>query len=177
MWYIIYNGQQVGPLERQQLSSYNLTPGSMVWHEGMPEWQPAGNVPELQDILYHDANGRNANGYPNFGASDGKYPNYGQPQYGSSPYGNPYNPGYDPYYQPSGKKVAAGVLAILLGWLGVQYFYLGKIGGGLLTILLTLVTCGFWEIITFIQGIVMLTMSDQEFDRKFVNSKSTFPLF
>jgi TM2 domain-containing membrane protein YozV len=78
----------------------------------------------------------------------------------------------------SGKsKVAAGVLAILLGTLGIHYFYLGKVAGGILTILLSLVTCGLWEIITIIQGIVMLTMSDEEFDAKYVNTNKTFPLF
>lgn len=78
----------------------------------------------------------------------------------------------------SGKdKVAAGVLALLLGSLGVQYFYLGKVGGGLLTILLSFVTCGLWGAITFVQGILMLTMTQEEFDRKYVYTNSSFPLF
>ena len=68
-------------------------------------------------------------------------------------------------------------MAILFGWLGIQYFICGKVGGGLLTILLTLVTCGIWEIITFIQGILMLCMSDQEFYAKYVDNDKTFPLF
>ncbi|MCC8038121.1 MAG: TM2 domain-containing protein [Bacteroidales bacterium] len=71
----------------------------------------------------------------------------------------------------------AGVLAILLGGLGVQYFYLGKIGGGFITILLSLCTCGCWSILTLVQGILMLTMPNQEFERKYVYSNSVFPLF
>lgn len=140
MWYIIFNGQQVGPIDKYQLVNYNLNPSSLVWHEGMPDWQPAGGVPELQDVLYPGSAAR-------------------------------------PPYVPSGKKIVAGIFALLLGWLGIQYFYLGKIGAGLLTILLTCVTCGVWELITFAQGIVMLTMSDQEFDRKFVYTNSFFPIF
>ncbi|MDE6811039.1 MAG: GYF domain-containing protein [Muribaculaceae bacterium] len=166
MWYIIFNGQQVGPLDRHQLLNYNLTPASMVWKEGMPDWQPAGNVAELQDLLTSAAH-RQTGEYPKY-APGADYTQQG-PEY--------HNPGYDPYYRPSGKKIAAGVLAILLGYLGVQYFYLGKVGAGFITILLSIVTCGLWEVVTFIQGIVMLTMSDQEFDRKFVYTKSTFPLF
>lgn len=160
MWYIIYNGQQVGPLQKEQLLNYNLTAESMVWCEGMPNWEPAANVPALADLLT-----------PGYGS---------QHQYGSNAqYGGSQQPYYGGQYYPksSKSKVATGVLAILLGSLGVQYFYLGKVGGGFLTILLTLVTCGAWEVITFIQGILILCMSDEEFDYKFVNTQKTFPLF
>lgn len=166
MWYIIYNGQQVGPLDRLQLRNYNLTPASMVWHEGMPDWQPAGNVAELQDLLVPEA--------------PQDYPKYAPGGYGPAqgPYTPPYpNGAYGPNYVPSGKKVAAGILALLIGGLGIQYFYLGKVTAGILTIVITICTCGAWELITFIQGILMLTMSDQEFDRKYVYTNSTFPLF
>lgn len=74
-------------------------------------------------------------------------------------------------------KTTAGVLALLLGALGIQYFYLGKTGAGFLTILLTIVTCGGWEIITFIQGILMLCMTDEEFEQKYVYTDKSFPLF
>ena len=79
---------------------------------------------------------------------------------------------------PSGKsRGVAGLLAILIGWLGVHYFYVGKAGGGLLCILLTAVTCGFWSVITLVQGILMMCMRSEEFERKYVNSMSTMPLF
>ena len=71
----------------------------------------------------------------------------------------------------------AALLAIFLGYLGVQYFYLGKTQGGILTIVLSLVTCGVWELITLIQGILMLCMTNEEFRRKYVTTTSTFPLF
>lgn len=95
------------------------------------------------------------------------------------------NAGYAAYgndaFSPSGpegkSRGVAGLLAILVGCLGVQYFYLGKTGGGLLTILLSLVTCGIWSIICFIQGILMLCMTNEEFERKFVTNPSSFPLF
>lgn len=75
------------------------------------------------------------------------------------------------------KRILCGIMAILLGGLGVQYFILGKVSGGFITILLTLVTCGAWEIITLIQGILMLCMSDEEFNRKYVYTTKTLPLF
>ena len=34
-YYIIYNGQQHGPLEKEQLKGYNLNYDSDVWAEGM----------------------------------------------------------------------------------------------------------------------------------------------
>lgn len=79
---------------------------------------------------------------------------------------------------PSGKsRGVAGLLAILLGTLGVHYFYVGKVGGGLICILLSIITCGIWGIVALIQGIMLLTMTQEEFERKWVYSQSTFPLF
>ncbi|MCM1482871.1 MAG: TM2 domain-containing protein [Muribaculaceae bacterium] len=106
------------------------------------------------------------------------------PQTPPPPYGSNYSypQGYDRNNAfdegPEGKsRGVAALLAIFLGGLGVQYFYLGKVGGGLLTILLSLVTCGLWEIVTLIQGILMFCMSNADFRRKYVLSTSTLPLF
>lgn len=79
---------------------------------------------------------------------------------------------------PEGKsRGVAALLAIFLGGLGIQYFYLGKTGAGLITIGLTIITCGLWEIVTFIQGILMLCMTNDSFRQKYVTTNSTFPLF
>lgn len=74
-------------------------------------------------------------------------------------------------------KILCGILALLLGGFGAHYFYLGKIGGALICILLTLVTCGAWSIITLIQGILILTMTQAQFEQKYVLNTSTFPIF
>jgi len=63
---------------------------------------------------------------------------------------------------PNGKnKLTAGLLALFLGGLGVHKFYLGRWGQGILYLLF------FWTlipaIIGFIEGIVLLTMSDERF--------------
>lgn len=74
-------------------------------------------------------------------------------------------------------KTLCGVFALLIGWLGLQYFLVGKTTGGIINILLSLVTCGLWGIINFIQGIMILCMSTPEWERKYLYSTATFPIF
>jgi len=65
---------------------------------------------------------------------------------------------------PAKSRVTAGVLALLLGFLGVHKFYLGQIGLGVLYLIFA------WTfipaLIAFIEGILYLVMSDEEFARK-----------
>ena len=62
-------------------------------------------------------------------------------------------------------RVVAAVLAFFLGWIGAHKFYLGQIGLGILYLLF------FWTAIpafvSIIEGIIYLTMSDNEFSRKY----------
>ncbi|NND88128.1 MAG: TM2 domain-containing protein [Flavobacteriaceae bacterium] len=60
------------------------------------------------------------------------------------------------------KKVLCGVLAILLGGLGVHKFLLGYNTEGVLHILLTFL-CGIGAIIGIVEGIIYLTKTDEEF--------------
>lgn len=150
-WHIIYNGQQIGPMSAEQLKSYGLNPHSKVWHEGLPDWVEAYTIPELMCVMRPTG------------------PGCPPPYTGSS--SNNYVPTSDK------NRVAAGILAIVLGSLGVQYFYLGKIAGGFLTILLCVATCGVWNLINIVQGILMLTMTDEQFEQKYVYSTSVLPLF
>lgn len=67
---------------------------------------------------------------------------------------------------PNGRsRLAAGLFAIFLGGLGVHKFYLGRVGWGVVYLLFC------WTfipaIIGFIEGIIYLVMSDQDFDRKY----------
>lgn len=71
----------------------------------------------------------------------------------------------------SDKKVVAGVLAILLGWLGVHKFYLGYTTPGVIQLILGLLTCGVTNIISIIEGIIYLTKSDEEFDATYVRGR------
>lgn len=56
MYYIICNGQQVGPMPKEQLVNYGLCPTSKVWAEGMPEWVEASTVADLQPLLNSQQN-------------------------------------------------------------------------------------------------------------------------
>ena len=46
-YYIILNGRQAGPFEENQLLSMGVTRSTMVWREGMQNWQEAGQLAEL----------------------------------------------------------------------------------------------------------------------------------
>lgn len=50
-WHLSKNGQQLGPFTVQQLTQQGLTPQTMVWKNGMANWQAAGEIPELQSAL------------------------------------------------------------------------------------------------------------------------------
>ena len=64
-------------------------------------------------------------------------------------------------------KVAAGLLAILLGTFGIHKFYLGNSGAGMIMLFLTLLTCfqlaPIVGIIGLVEGIIYLTQSDRDF--------------
>ncbi len=79
-------------------------------------------------------------------------------------------------------KVAAGLLAIFLGGLGIHKFYLGFTGPGLVFLLIN--TVGFavtWlflfipnivvSIIAFVEGIIYLTKTDEEFEELYVKQQ------
>ena len=82
----------------------------------------------------------------------------------------------------SKSKVAAALLALLLGGLGVHKFYLGFTGPGLVFLLVN--TIGWlitWvmlfipnivlAVIAFVEGIIYLTKSDEEFEQLYVVQK------
>lgn len=62
-------------------------------------------------------------------------------------------------------QVAAGVFALILGGIGFHKFYLGQIGWGLLYLLFC--WTGVPALIAFIEGILILTMSAEDFHAKF----------
>lgn len=73
------------------------------------------------------------------------------------------------------KKVPAGVLAILLGGLGIHKFYLGYNKAGIIMLVITLITCGFGafisSIIGIVEGVIYLTKSDEEFVATYITNK------
>lgn len=78
-------------------------------------------------------------------------------------------------YTSPKSKTTAGLLALFLGGIGVHYFYLGKTLPGIIF----LVLCWTYipSLIALIQAIMMFTMSEEQFNEKYVNTQSQFPLF
>lgn len=79
---------------------------------------------------------------------------------------------------PTGRsRGLAGLLAIFLGYLGIQYFYLGKTAAGFIALGISILSCGAASVLWLIQGIMMIAMPEEEFERKYIYTDSTFPLF
>ena len=87
-----------------------------------------------------------------------------RPSAGVPPTVPPPAPPFAPNVDPLAKsKIAAGILGILLGALGVHNFYLGYTGKGIAQLLITVLTCGWGSIFSgiwgLIEGILILTGS------------------
>ena len=94
----------------------------------------------------------------------------------SDVFGDPFSP--PPAPGPRKEKIAAGIIAIFLGWLGIHKFYLGGKNQRNAAIVMLLVSI-FGSIllfagpfiiglIAFIEGIIILTKDDEVFQREYV---------
>ena len=65
----------------------------------------------------------------------------------------------------SRNKLIAALLAIFLGGIGIHKFYLGKVGWGIIYFIFS------WTFIPallgLLEGIIYLSMSDKEFEKKY----------
>ncbi len=90
-----------------------------------------------------------------------------------------HGPGNMPTVEEASRlKVAAGVVAILLGGFGIHKFILGCTGAGLVMLLVTVLSFGFLSpimvTIGIVEGIVYLTRSDQMFLQDYVVNKRSW---
>ncbi len=162
MNYHFANGNvQMGPFPMHELIGRGLKRDSLVWREGMADWQRADTVPELATLF----NGT-------YQAPPGAYrqehaPHAAPPPPPQHQYGQPYSPGQYNQQVANSKKLAAGILALFLGEFGVHKFVLGMTGPGLVLLLITICTCGTALPVTWligvIEGIIYLTKTDEEF--------------
>jgi len=72
------------------------------------------------------------------------------------------------------KRVLCGVMGILLSGFGIHRFVLGDVTGGILRIVISIATCGAGSLIGFIEGIIYLTKSDEEFIRVYQVGKKVW---
>jgi TM2 domain-containing membrane protein YozV len=69
------------------------------------------------------------------------------------------------------KRVIAGIFAILLGGLGVHKFILGYTQEGIIQLIIGICTCGIGGVIGFIEGIIYLVKTDEEFYQTYQANK------
>lgn len=62
-------------------------------------------------------------------------------------------------------RIIAGILAIVFGWIGGQFFYLNKIALGIVCVIFCYT--GIPALVGIIHGILILKMSDAEFREKY----------
>ena len=82
-YFIVNNGQQAGPFELHELLANGLNANSYVWCEGMPNWLPATQVPEVAALL------QQAPPPPGY-QQPYQQPGYQQPGYQQPGYQQPY---------------------------------------------------------------------------------------
>ena len=143
------DGKQYGPVSADQLHQWiregRVDGRTLVQGPGSTQWQPLANIPELMPAT----------------PPPPLPPPAPQPPVSKLP-------GAD-------KKIAAGILGVLLGSLGIHKFILGYTNEGVVMLLVTMLTCGIggmvmW-IIGLIEGITYLTKSDEEFVATYIQNK------
>lgn len=126
---------------------------------------------------------QNCNQGFNQGCNQGYNQNYNQG------YNQGGNPNFNSWYcndafstsPVTGKsRGVAALLAILLGTLGIHYFYCGKTEAGIGFLLVSLLSCGILGAVTailaLISGIKMFCMTNEQFDQTYVLTTSSMPI-
>ena len=72
---------------------------------------------------------------------------------------------------PEKSRITAALLAFFLGIFGVHKFYLGYSTTGIIQLVLGIVTCGLTGIIAFIEFIIYLMKSDEDFQAIYVDNE------
>ncbi len=110
----------------------------------------------------------------------GQQPFAQQQPYGQqAPYGQQ---GFSQVPVDSKSKVAAGLLAIFLGSLGIHKFYLGYNTAGVVMLLVSIIggivtlgiATGIMSLIAFIEGIIYFTKTDEQFYYIYVAGRKTW---
>ena len=100
-YFIIEEGSQAGPFSPEELLSRGLTPESLVWTAGLPDWVAASTIPELTIIMNnarygtpHQAPNDPSRPFNPYGSMPGA--ELRQPQDSPEPH-DPGCPPFDPY--------------------------------------------------------------------------------
>lgn len=146
------DGQQYGPVSAEQIRRW-LAEGragafTRAQAEGSPDWKTLKDFPEF--------------------AADFQPPPLTPPP----PRGVPYDP---VIAAKASSKLAAGILGILLGGLGIHKFVLGYNRAGLIMLLVSVLSCGVaylpMHVIGMIEGVLYITKTDEDFVRTYVDQQ------
>lgn len=107
-FYIDPTGTQQGPVSADKLSASGVTGNTLVWKQGMSEWQRAATLEELRPFLYTEDTVRNPYGRDDRQAAP-------PPPPGASA-ARPAAPGYAPMAKPDNYLVWAILSTIFCFW-------------------------------------------------------------
>ena len=98
-YYIIENGNPVGPFEVAELVAKGLKAPDLVWTEGYPDWVAAGSVEEIAMALNCTQTPPSMPAMPQNQFGNGGYQQQCPPSYGQG-YGQPYQQPYGQHGYP-----------------------------------------------------------------------------
>lgn len=149
---------------------------SQAYQQGHDAWsQPSQQASDVWGQTYQQANGQT------YQQSQGPWQAnqaYSRP-YTQQPYGQPYQQPYAQAAPNTKDHVAAGLLAIFLGSLGIHKFYLGYNTPGFIMLAVTIVGSIFslgiaglaMVVISIVEGVLYLSKSQTEFEQVYVFNK------
>ena len=149
---------------------------SQAYQQGHDAWnQPSQQASDVWGQTYWQANGQAYQQSQGPWQANQTY----SPPYTQQPYGRPYQ---QPCEQPAPNTkdhVAAGLLAIFLGSLGIHKFYLGYNTPGFIMLAVTIVGSIFslgiaglaMVVISIVEGVLYLSKSQTEFEQVYVFNK------
>lgn len=149
---------------------------SQAYQQGKDAWsQPSQQTSDVWGQTYQQANGQTYQQSQGPWQANQTY----SPPYTQQPYGQPYQQPYTQAAPNTKDHVAAGLLAIFLGSLGIHKFYLGYNTPGFIMLAVTIVGSIFslgiaglaMVVISIVEGVLYLSKSQTEFEQIYVFNK------
>lgn len=149
---------------------------SQAYQQGKDAWsQPSQQASDVWGQTYRQASGQTYQQSQGPWQANQTY----SPPYTQQPYGQPYQQPYAQAAPNTKDHVAAGLLAIFLGSLGIHKFYLGYNTPGFIMLAVTIVGSIFslgiaglaMVVISIVEGVLYLSKSQTEFEQVYVFNK------
>lgn len=160
-------GDNIVPEHKQILGDQNTTePQPQVIGQVEPNQQQQFTQNQFGQQNAQQQFGQQQFGQQQFGQQQFGQQQYGQQQYAQQPIGGMVNH-YQPQMMQSGGKsrMAAGLLGLLLGGLGIHNFYLGYTGKAVAQLLITVLSFGLLAFVPAIWGAIegVLILTDKNY--------------